>query len=91
MKEKLLWVVVAILGLMLAKSHAQSLSPISGIQGRYQLVVGPNNTTGTPATTLYRIDTATGRTWVEGIRLEPNNQANLWFVILEPTEQKDRP
>jgi hypothetical protein len=60
MREKLLWITVTILGVMLASSHAQSPKQDTAPPqtSRYQLVAVPNS-----KEEVYRIDTATGKTW----------------------------
>jgi hypothetical protein len=62
MREKLLWITVTILGVMLASSHAQSPKQDTAPPqtSRYQLVAVPNS-----KEEVYRIDTATGKTWVK--------------------------
>jgi len=64
MREKILWVVVVILGVVLTASRAQS--PALGEVGRYQLCLGPGALGDGSARFLYRIDTTTGRTWILG-------------------------
>jgi hypothetical protein len=89
MRKNLFWVVAVIFGVLFATSRAQSPAPQSTSQGRYQLFVGPNQMTGAPNTTLYRIDTVTGKTWSQGIDLGKNQP--LWFLMDEPKDAKERP
>jgi hypothetical protein len=69
MREKLLWISVVILGVVLTASHAQSPAPRTpapafGDVGRYQLFSGPIPSEAGEGNALYRIDTRTGKTWI---------------------------
>jgi|ERR1039458_3944568 hypothetical protein len=87
MREKLLWITVVILGVVLTASHAQSpsprLSPTSALPsnpGRYQITAGPDPIDGTAATHLYRVDTANGRTWVLGLVAVDHGESPEWMA-----------
>jgi hypothetical protein len=61
MREKLLWSIVVLLGLMLIASHAQTPARSESPIGRYQIVTIAGN--AAQDAQAFKIDTATGKTW----------------------------
>jgi hypothetical protein len=88
MREKLLWVVcVIILGLVcVAYGQRQAPAPATGEVGRYQLVV--RNSGDGAKRLVYRLDTRTGRTWVEAqMPLIDGNFTPRWALIQEGSDK----
>jgi hypothetical protein len=84
MKEKLLWLAIAIFGLAgLALVFAQAQAPNQPSAsraeiGRYQIIITPAKET--ESVTAYRLDTATGKAW---IRAEDQDNHPVWGRVLE--------
>ncbi len=91
MREKLLWATgIVVLGLLAAYSQQRTPSApalASGEVGRYQLCVGPM--VGSLNNALFRIDTRTGKTWVQGVVTRPDGSTKplVWL----PLEESDLP
>jgi hypothetical protein len=83
MREKLLWITVVILGVVLTASRAQTptaQSPLPGTQvGRYQIIA--TQADSTYGVRVYRLDTVTGKTWMEA--LSPDH-ALQWSIMKDP-------
>jgi hypothetical protein len=90
MKEKLLWLTVVILGVALAVSHAQSAVAKQDTAGTYLLVIGPDAGTGEsgPGRGVYRIDTATGKTWVLHVYTDRDVLTRVWDIIQDTREHR---
>jgi hypothetical protein len=81
MKTKLLWAASAVLGISLAIGYAQGPTRNTESRvGRFQLV------TTNPGARVYRIDTATGNTWMELTISQSGAEKSLWVPIPEPSK-----
>jgi len=89
MREKLLWSLVILLGLLLAFAHAQSPARSESQVGRYQIVTVAGDS-GQEAQ-AFKIDTATGKTWAKAYLVEGTTQTVAWAIIADypvPKQQK---
>lgn len=88
MREKVLIIVIVVFGLAVA--YGQRQPPLTATapaaQGRYQLVAGSNLVGDS---TMYRIDTVTGRTWAMAIKSERNGY--IWGPVDEDSDRGKRP
>jgi hypothetical protein len=86
MKPRLLLAVVTLLGLVLAFAYGQtSRSTTEPQPGRYQLVIANSSTGSDPQ--VYKIDTATGKTWALAFTL-PKDGGMMFGVIKDAPDPK---
>lgn len=85
MREKLLWSVIALLGLALVASHAQPPARAESEIGRFQIVIAPPG--GGQQAQVFRLDTATGKTSVKGLR---NDNVLSWSAAMPELAQVAR-
>jgi hypothetical protein len=87
MREKVL---VIGFGVLLAVAYGQRQQPSPAVpvvaQNRYQIVAGSNLVGDS---TVYRIDTATGRTWMATVKAGRNGI--VWMVVDEDPDAAKRP
>jgi hypothetical protein len=94
MKQKLPWIIVAILGVLLVGSRSQLSSQApANPNGRFQIVGVEHNVGGTPGNdqgVAFRIDTQTGETatYVGGHDLSDDLQTLLRFSYWEKVDEK---
>ena len=79
MREKLLWSIVVLLGLMLAFAHAQSPARTETQVGRYQIVTVSG--TSDEQAQVFRIDTATGKTWAKAL-IQQGAKPMIMFAVI---------
>jgi hypothetical protein len=65
MREKLLWSLLALLGLIFVASNAQTSARPELQIGRYQIVV--TQPSSSEAAQAFRLDTVTGRAWIKAL------------------------
>lgn len=75
MKTKIAWSIVVLFGLALVFAQGQSVTRNSEI-GRYQIVALPGNNNENAQ--AFKIDTATGRTWIKSI---DKNNVLAWALL----------
>jgi hypothetical protein len=86
MKEKLLWSAVLILGLMLVLAEGQTPARTHPQIGRYQIVATPQDSAF--GVQVFRLDTATGNTWMQAIVLEGGAKKPGWAVMPDYSRPK---
>jgi hypothetical protein len=79
MREKLLWSLIALLGLMLAFAHAQSPARPESQIGRFQIITVAGNSN--EEAQAFKIDTVTGKTWGKAYAIEAGGRNQIWAVI----------
>jgi hypothetical protein len=79
MKEKLLWSIVVLLGLLLVFAHGQTTPRPESSIGRYQIVVAPESSS--EVIQVLKLDTATGKTWLKSLTVENGTKKPVWGVI----------
>jgi hypothetical protein len=86
MRDKIFLFVVVLSGLMLVMAYAQSPARTDSQTGRYQLIATPQDSTF--GVRIFRLDTTTGKTWMEGFVIEGGTKKPQWAAMLEPLERK---
>ena len=79
MREKLPWLLVILLGLMVAFAYAQSPTRYESQVGRFQIVTVPGSSN--EEAQVFKVDTATGKTWTKVYNINGASKTLIFVVI----------